>query len=96
LNQNGSTPAIAPRQLFQEGKVGGGVEDGVLPVMETSVPQFDGAQDLHALAFSCDRDFGRVADAAPGGMQRGVLTEAGFVGEDQRPACGSGFFLRFG
>jgi len=64
--------------------------------METAVPQFDGTQDLYALAFSGDGNFGRVADAAPGGMQRGVLTEAGFVGEDQRPAFGLGFFLMFG
>jgi hypothetical protein len=64
--------------------------------METGVAQFDGTQDLYALAFSCDRHFGRVPDAAPGGMQRGVLPEAGFVGEDQRPAFGAGFFLRFG
>ena len=96
LNQNGSTPPIAPCQLFQEGEVGGGVEDGVLPVMETGVPQFDGSQDLYALAFSCDRHFGRVADAAPGGMQRGVLSKTGFIGENQRPALGSGFFLRLG
>jgi hypothetical protein len=82
LNQNGSTPLIAPRQLFQEGEVGGGVEDGVPPVMETGAPQFDGTQDLYALAFSGNWDLGRVADAAPGGMQRGVLPEAGFVGED--------------
>ena len=82
LNQNGPTPTIAPRQLFQKGEVGGGVEDGVLPVMEAGVAQFDGAQDLHTLALSRHRDFRRVADAAPGGMQRGVLPEAGFVGED--------------
>ena len=96
LNQNGPTPTIAPRQLFQKGEVGGGVEDGVLPVMETGLAQFDRAQDLHALALSRHRNFGRVADPAPGGMQRGVLPEAGFVGEDQRPAFGLGFFLRFG
>ena len=96
LNQNGSTPAIAPRQLFQEGEVGCGVEDGVLPVMETGVPHLDGPQDLHALALSRNRDFGRVTDAAPGGMQRGVLAETGFVGEDQRPVPRLGFFLRFG
>ena len=96
MNQNGPTPAIAPRQLFQKGEVGGGVEDGVLPVMETGAPQFDGAQDLHALALSRHRDFGRMADPAPGGMQGGVLPEAGFVGEDQRPAFGVSFFLRLG
>jgi hypothetical protein len=59
-------------------------------------PQFDGAQDLHAFSFSRHRNFGRMTDAAPGGMQRGILPEAGFVGENQRAAFVSGFFLRFG
>ena len=96
LDQNRSTPAIVPRQLLQEIEVGRGVEDDVLSVMKSGVPQFDGTQDLHTLALSGDRDFGRVADPAPGGMQGGVLPEAGFVGEDQRPAFGAGFFLRLG
>jgi len=96
LNQYRSLPAVAPRQLFQEGQVGGGVENGVLPVMETGASQFDGAQDLHAFAFSRHRNFGRMTDAAPGGMQRGILPEAGFVGENQRPAFVLGFCFRFG
>ena len=96
LNQNGSTPPVAPRQLFQEGEVGGGVEDGVLPVMEAGVPQLDGAQDLDALAFSCNRNFGRVTDAAPGRVQRGVLAETGFVFEDERGTIAAGFFLMLG
>jgi len=96
LDQNGPPPTIASRQLFLKGELGGGVEDGVLPAMETGVAQFDGAQDLPALALSRHRDFGRVADPAPGGMQRGVLTETSCVGEEQCPAFGGGFLVRFG
>ena len=82
--------------MFQKAEVGVRVEDLVLPVMETSAPQFDRSQDLDALALSGDRDFRRVPDATPGGMQRGVLSETGFIGENQRFALSSGFFLRFG
>src|SRR5664280_3219307 len=64
--------------------------------METSAPQFDGAQNLDALALSRDGDFRRVPDPTPGGMQRGVLSKTGFIGEYQRPALDSGFFIRLG
>ena len=37
-----------------------------------------------------------VPDATPGGMHGGVLSKTGFIGENQRPALGSGFFLRLG
>ena len=82
--------------MLQKAQVGFCVEDRFLPVMETSAPQFDGSQNLDALALSRDGDFRRVADATPGGMQCGVLSKTGFVGEDQRSALGSGFFLRLG
>src|ERR1019366_3189841 len=64
--------------------------------METRPPQFDGSQDLDALALSRDGDFRRVPDATPSGMQRGVLPKTGFIGENQRRALGSVFFLRLG
>lgn len=82
--------------MLQKAQVGVCVEDRVLPVMETSAPQFDGSQDLDALALSRDGDFRRVPDATPGGMQRGVLPKTGFISENQRPALGSGFFFRLG
>src|SRR5664279_1725552 len=69
LTADSSAP-VAP-----EAQVGVCVEDRVLPVMETSAPQFDGAQNLDALALSRDGDFRRVPDPTPGGMQRGVLSK---------------------
>ena len=42
LNEYRSLPSIAASQLFQEREVRGSVEDGVLPVMESSLPQFNG------------------------------------------------------
>jgi len=96
LNQDRSLAAVPAGQLFQECEVGARIEDGVLLVVEASAPEFDRAQDLDTLALPGDRDFGGTADSAPGGIQGGVLPEAGFVGKDQRPALGLGFFLRLG
>ena len=96
LNQNGSLATVVPRQLLEESQVRGSVEGDILPVMEAGLPEFDGAQDLDALALPGDRNFRRLPDAAPGGVQGGVLPEAGFVGENQRPVLSPGFFLRLG
>lgn len=96
LNQDGPLAAIAPGQLFEEADVGGGVEDGVLPIIELRAPQLDGSEDLHALALSGNRNFWRATHAAPGSVQSRVLPEAGFVGEGQRPVPRLGYFLRFG
>ena len=96
LNQNGSPVTVVPRQLSEESQVRGSVESGILPVVEAGLPEFDGAQDFDALALPGDRNFRRPPDAAPGGVQGGVLAEAGFVGEDQRPVLPPGFFLRLG
>ena len=82
--------------MLQKAQVGVCVEDRVLAVMEASALEFDGSQDLDALALSRDGDFRWVSDATPGGMHCGVLSKTGFIGENQRPALGSGFFLRLG
>ena len=96
LNPNRSLTAIAPGELFEEAKVGGGIEDRFLAVVEPRAPKFDGAENLHVLAFSGYGDFRRAPDAAPGGVERGVLPEAGFVGEEESPVSRAGFFLRAG
>ncbi len=96
LNHNGPLAAISPSQLFEEAEIGVGVEDGVLPIVEPRAPEFDGSENLHALALPGDRNFWRATHAAPGSVQGRVLPEAGFVGEDQRPVPRAGFFLRFG
>ena len=96
LNQNRSLAAVPPSELFEEAKVGGGIKDGVLAIIKPRAPKFNGAENLHALALSGDRNFGRATYAAPGRVQGGVLPEAGFVGEDQRPVSRVGFFLRAG
>jgi len=96
LDEDGSLPPIAAGQLFQEGEVSGSVEDGLLPVMEASLPQFNGPQNLHALALPGHGNFRRTANPAPGGVQGRILAKAGFVGEDQCPVLSLRFFLRLG
>ena len=96
LNHHGPLAAIPPRQLFEEAEVGGGVEDCVLSIIEPGTPEFDGSENLHALALSGNRDFRRATHPAPGSVQSRVLTETGLVGEDQRPVSLLGFFFRFG
>ena len=96
LNQNGSLVTIGPRQLLEESQVRRSVEGGIVSVMEAGLPEFDGAQNLDTFTLPGDRNFRRLPDAAPGGVQGGVLAEAGFVGEEQRPVLAPGFFLRLG
>ena len=96
LNENSPAAAIMRGQAMKEVQIGGSIENWGLPVVEAGTPELDGAQDLHALAFAGDGDLGRMADPAPGSVQGGVLPETGFVGKNQRPVPGAGFFLRRG
>lgn len=82
LNHDGPLAAISPGQLFEEAEIGAGVEDCVPPIIEPCAPEFDGSENLYALAFSSNRKFGRATDAAPGGVKGRILPEAGFVRED--------------
>jgi hypothetical protein len=96
VNENGPAAALVRGQSMQEVQVGGSIEDRGLSIVEAGPPEFDRAQDLHALAFAADGDLGRMADPTPGRVQGGVLPETGFVGKNQRPVLGAGFFLRRG
>ena len=96
LNEHCSLPSIAASQLFQENEVRGSVEDGVLPVMEASLTQFNGPKNLHALALSGHGNLRGTTNPTPGGVQRRILAKAGLVSEDQRPVLPLRFFLRLG
>ena len=71
-------------------------EDGVLAIIEPCAPEFDGAENLRALALSSYGDFRRPSDAAPGGVEGRVLPETGCVGEEEGTVLRTGFFLRAG
>ncbi len=82
LNEYGSLPSIAARQLFQESEVRGSIEDDLFPVMETSLPQFNRSKNLHGLALPGHGNFWGTTNPAPGDVQGRILAKAGFVGED--------------
>ena len=86
----------SPSQLFEEAEIRSGIEDCVLAIIEPRAPKFDGAENLHVLTFSRHGNFRWAAHPAPGSMERRILPEAGFVGEDQCPVSRLGFFLRAG
>src|ERR1700739_5152823 len=96
LNEQGSLMSCAACQLFQESRVRGSIEDGILPVMKAPLPQFNSPKNLHALALPSHGNFGGTTNPAPGSVQGRVLAKAGFVGEDQRPVLPLRFFLRLG
>jgi hypothetical protein len=50
--------------------------------MKSCVPQFDGTQNLYALALPRDGDFRRVSHPTPGCVQSRVLPKAGFIGKN--------------
>ena len=96
LNEDGSAAAVASGQLVEEAQIGRGIEDGLLAVVEPRAPQLDRAKNLYGLARPGDGNLWGTTHATPGRVQRRVLPEAGFVGEDQRPVTRLGFFLRAG
>ena len=96
LNQYGSAAAVASGQLVEEAQIGRGIEDCLLAVVEPRAPQLDRAKNLYGLARPGDGNLWGTTHATPGRVQRRVLPEAGFVGEDQRPVPRLGFFLRAG
>jgi len=96
LNQNGSLAAVSPSQLFEESQIGAGIENRCLAIVEARTPQFDCAKNLHVMPLAGDRHLRRVPYPAPGGVERRVLPEAGFVCEDECPVSQAGFFLSAG
>ena len=68
LNQNGPLAAIAPSELFEQEQITDGIKSRVKPIIEARTPEFDGTEDLHALALSGHGHFWWATDAAPGGM----------------------------
>jgi hypothetical protein len=92
LDQDGSLATVAPSELFEKGQIGSRVKDSLAPVVEPRAPEFNGTKNLHAFALSGNGNFRRAPHAAPGGMQRGILAEAGSIGKQQRPVSRLGFF----
>ena len=82
LNQDCSLVVVSASQLFEEAKIGAGIEDRVLTIVEACTPEFDGPKNLYALALPGYRHFRWATHATPGCVQRRILPKAGLVGED--------------
>jgi hypothetical protein len=96
LNQHGSLLAIAARQLLQESQVRGSIEDRILAIVKPGLVNSIAPKDLDTFTLAGNRDLRRSPDSTPGGIQGGILTDAGFITENQRPVAALGFFLRLG
>ena len=92
LNQNGSWAALSSSRLFAKPQGCGGMENRVRAILKTRAPQLEGAGNFDALALAGDGNFRWPAYAAPGGVERRILPEAGFAGEEERPVARAGFF----
>ena|SRR5919108_2993969 len=82
MNEYRALPPIASGQALQKGQVGFGIEYAVPLIVKSYLPQIDGPEDLDALALPGHGNLRRMSDSAPGGVQRGILTKAGFIGKD--------------
>ena len=96
LHENRAPTAVAGGQVLQKGQVGVGIEHGVPLVVKRGAVEVHSAEDFDTFAGPRDGYLRRTADATPGGVQRRVLPEAGFIGKDQCPVLALGFFLRLG
>src|ERR1700739_226406 len=96
LNQNRSLATVAPSQLFEEPEIRGGLENCFLPIIEPRTPELAGPENVPILAVSRHANFRWAPYAAPGGVERRILPEAGCVGEEEWPVVASGLFFQAG
>ena len=67
-----------------------------MPVEESRSVKIHGPKNLLGIALTGRRNQRLVSAPGPGLVERWVLTEAGFVPEEQRRLAFSGFFLAWG
>jgi len=96
LYEDGSTAMVAPRNLLKKREVRRCIEHVISLVVKLSSVDLNGSKNFHAFALACHGDFRRAPNWAPRCVERGVLAEAGFVRENERPVFALGFFFRFG
>jgi hypothetical protein len=86
-------PRVALGQAPEKGGVALAFEDIPVAVIEPGTIQIDRSEDLLGVPLPGRRDQRLMAPAGPGLIETGILTEAGFVGIEQRRIPISGFFL---
>lgn len=96
LDPEYGTRVVGLSDVLEKPQVGGGIKYRVLPVEEARRVDLDAAEHLDTMSLSGDRHRRLAAASCPGLMQRGVLSEARFIGMDQRRPLGFGVFFRLG
>lgn len=91
-----SAGSIGARQMVEKAKIGVRVEDGVSAIGKLCGTDFDRAENLDALSLPRNRDQGLVPHLRPCLVERGVLSETGFVFEENESTFLDGFFLMLG
>ena len=95
VDQEDFLPLIAVGQPVEEGRVAETFKDIAMPVIEARSIQVDGAKNLLRVPLACRRNQRLVSAARPRLVKAGILTETGFIGEEQGGAVLGGFFLGF-
>lgn len=96
LNQIDFLGKVTSDQPLQVNDIGLRVEDLLKMVKETAGIEFDRAKDFQCLLLPSGGNFGLASYPRPGLVESGVLTESGFVLEQEGGSCASGFFLMSG
>ena len=96
LDQINFLRKVASNQPFQVDDIGRSIEDFLKMVKETGRIEFDRAKDFQSLLLPGGGNFGLASYPRPGLVESGVLTESGFVLEQEGGSCASGFFLMSG
>lgn len=87
---------VALRQPVEKGRVAATFKDVATPVVEARPVQVEGAKDLLRVPLARRRDQRLVSAACPRLVEARVLTETGFIGEQQGGVVLRGFFLAGG
>lgn len=96
LDPEYGTRIVGVSDVLEKPQVGGGIKHRVSPVEEARRVDLDAAEHLDTMSLSGDRHLGLAAASCPGLMQRGILSEARFIGMDQRRPSGFSVFFRLG
>ena len=87
---------VASNQPLQVDDIGRSIEDFLKMVKETGRIEFDRAKDFQSLLLPGGGNFGLASYPRPGLVESGILSESGFVLEEEGGSFASGFFLMSG
>lgn len=96
VDQEDFLSRIPLRQPVEKGRVAATFKDITMPVVEARPIQIDGAKDLLRVPLARRRNQRLLSAPRPRLVETRVLTETGFIGEEQGGVVFRGFFLAGG